>query len=73
MGKSPPVPLGIQSGEIKACSRPKRKFSTGVGLHRGWNRWGFNQGVSEAWSDGPQQAAIALSHRPLGVRTQERT
>ena len=48
MGKSPPVPLRIQSGEIKACSRPKRKFSTGVGLHRGWNRWGFNQGVSEA-------------------------
>lgn len=59
--------LWIQSGKIKAHSIFKTEFSTGVGLPRGWNRWGFNPGAGRHRRDDGQQEVIVSSHPNPGV------
>lgn len=59
--------LWIQSGKIKAHSIFKTEFSTGVGLPRGWNRWGFNPGAGRHRRDDRQQEVIVSSHPNPGV------
>ena len=71
MERLPPVPRRIQSGFIeknKARFRSKREFSTGAGLHRGWNCWGgvSTTGHSEAPRDWLQLLPPIHPHPVVG-------